>query len=313
MGDARTAWAMLLSAAVLLGGCAFGKKPATQPTTQPGPPRVMEPVLQTVLSPNARPLVYRLVRPDDPPLEPEAFVMTQLDVYDIAAPAGLVSGDPEFMALLEPLSDAALAQTPESQLQKNGMRMGLGAQLRWEEFKKVLEKQPVRTTPTGVMGTSGRAELTVQEAVPAQTIFYFDASGELVGRSFDSSENYWALRFNPVLHAAGTTHISLTPAVRAQRRRVEFSRSNGEMKVEYVQPESLFDMGLGVQVPRGKFLVLCPAAGSARQSTTLASAFLFSNDAGQKLEHIFVLSPRLFVFDEQETLKLEQQKAKEKK
>lgn len=292
---------MLMLAALPLSGCSFGQKSATQSATQPASEhasRAAEPVFQTVLTANAQTLVYRLIRPEDPPLDPEAFVMIQLDVYDIAAPAGTLSGNADFLALLAPLP-----APQQAQLLNNGIRVGTAAQERWDAFKKIFEARPVKTTPTTIIGTSGRAELSVQTNVAAQTLFYFDAQGQLVGRSFDSCDNFWAVRFHPVLHKAGVTDLFLSPTVRAARRHMEYNGSNGEMHIDYVQPESLYDVGLSVQLPRERFLVVAPTAEAVRQSTTLASAFLLSSDAGQKLEHIYVLSPRLYLFDEAQTLK----------
>lgn len=283
------------------GGCWPVKPATTQPTTQEASPERPKVVLHTVLTKDAQPLVYRLVLPEDPPLDPAAYVMVHLHIFDITAPLGVLSNDTALGELLSPLA-AADAQA----LERNGVRLGTAPQERWDEFKAIFDRYSVKTAPTTVIGPSGRSELMMQRSVPSQAIFHLDSQGQLVGRSYDNSDNFWAVRFAPLPQQAGVTQVSLSPAVKAARKRMEVSRSAAEYQFSYVQPETVYDLSLTTNLERGRFLMVLPAAGAVRQTTSLASAFLSSVDDGQRLEHVLVISPRIYLFDEAETKKLEQ-------
>ena len=280
-------------ATVLLGlaGCS-SRSSTTQPFSS-------EPV--TILTPDARTLVYRPVTPDDCPTDPDASIMVHMDVYDIQVPSGAISGLREFAALVDQQAIPAVAHDT---LGRNGIRAGMGSRNQWDQFRKILDNFPATTTPTKVMGTTGRAELMIRREITEQTLFFTDAQGEVVGRTYDLSENFWALKFSPLPRRPGWTNLGICPVVRASRRRMEYTRSNGEVQATYTQPEAIYDVSLSTDVPLDKFLVIWPAEGARRQSMLLGNAFLLSSDYPRPMEHVLILTPQVFQFDEKATLKL---------
>lgn len=280
-------------ATVFLGltGCA-SRSPTTQPFSS-------DPI--TILTADARTLVYRPVTPDDCPTDPDAAIMVHMDVYDIQVPSGAISGSSAFAALVDQQAIPAVAHDT---LARNGIRAGMGNRNQWGDFRKLLDNFPATTTPTKVMGTTGRAELMIRREITDQTLFFTDAQGELVGRTYDVSENFWALKFSPVPHRPGWTGLGLCPVVRASRRRLEFTRNNSEVQIAYTQPEALYDVSLSTDVPLDKFLVIWPTADVRRQTTLLGNAFLLSGDYPKPMEHVLILTPQVFQFDEKATQKL---------
>ncbi len=280
-------------ATVLLGlaGCT-SRSSTTQPFSS-------KPI--TILTSDARTLVYRPVTPDDCPTDLDTSIMVHMDVYDIQVPSGAISGSGAFAALVDQQAIPAVAHDT---LARNGIRAGMGNRNQWDEFRKILDNSPATTTPTKVMGTTGRAELMIRREITDQTLFFTDAQGELVGRSYDISENFWALKFSPAPRRPGWTDLGLCPVVRASRRRMEYTRSNGETQITYTQPEALYDVSLSTHLPVDKFLVIWPAADVRRQAMLLGNAFLLSGDYPKPMEHVLIFTPQVFQFDKKATQKL---------
>lgn len=290
---------ILTAAALAAGGCK-SHSATSQPVNR-------DPV--TILTPDARMLVYRPVTADDSPTDPDASIMVHMDVYDIQVPSGAISGNSAFAALVDQKAVPALAHDT---LARNGIRAGWGSRDQWDQFRKILDNFPATTTPTRVLGTSGRAELMIRREIPEQTLFFTDAQDELVGRSYDLSDNFWALRFNPTPHRAGWTSLGVCPVVRASRQRLEYTRNNGVAEFTYTQPEALYDVSLSTDVPLDKFLVIWPAADVRRQTTLLGNAFLVSGTYPKPVEHVLILTPLVFQYDEKATQKMKQQQQQQK-
>ena len=285
----------LAAAALAFAGCA-----SRSSTTRPSSPE-----FATILTPDARTLVYRPITPDDCPTDPDASIMVHMEVYDIQVPVGAISGSGAFAALVD---QRGVPQVSHDTLARNGIRAGLGNRNQWDEFRRILDNFPATTTPTRVMGTTGRAELMIRREIADQTLFFTDSQGELVGRSYDLSENFWALRFSPTMHRPGWTALGLCPVVRASRQRIEYTRNNREAQITFTQPEALYDVSLNTDVPVDKFLVIWPAADVRRQTTLLGNAFLLSDDYNKQMEHILILTPLVFQFDAKATQKLRPRK-----
>ena len=292
MGTSQRVILRVLATAVLAAAGCTSHSPKSE---------LPDPQSTTILTPDARMLVYRPVTPDDCPSDPDASIMVYIDVYDIQVPCGAISDSSAFAALVDQQAVPAVAHDT---LARNGIRAGLGKRKQWDEFRRIFDNFTATTTPSRVMGTTGRAELMIRRETPDQTLFYTDSQGELVGRSYDLSENFWALRFNPVPHRPGWTTLGLCPVVRASRRRVEYTRNNNEVQETITQPEALYDVSLSTDVAVDKFLVIWPVADVRRQTTLLGNAFLLSGDYPKQMEHVLVLTPLVFQFDEKATRKL---------
>ena len=291
----RVRLTFLATAALVIAGCTSGSS-----TTRPSTPASV-----TILTPDARTQVYRAVTPDDCPTDPDASIMVHMEVYDIQVPVGAISGSGAFAALVD---QRAVPPVSHDTLVRNGIRAGLGNRNQWDDFRRILDNFPATTTPTRVMGTTGRAELMIRREIADQTLFFTDSQGELVGRSYDLSENFWALRFSPTIHRPGWTALGLCPVVRASRQRIEYTRSNKEAQITFTQPEALYDVSLSTDVPVDKFLVIWPAADVRRQTTLLGNAFLLSDDYHKQMEHVLILTPMVYQFDAKATQKLKLRK-----
>lgn len=301
MPHRRTASIAILAAALLaMGGCWSGHS-TTRPADEQAAGGFDEPQSVTVMTPDARTLVYRQVTPKDRPDDPATPILVYLDVYDIQVPVGAISTSVDFAGLVDQSQIPAAARQI---LARNGIRAGLGNHSQWNDFRAVFAGYPATTTPTRAAGSTGRAELMIRRDIPAQTLFYVDSSGDLVGRTYDQSENFWALRFHAVPLRPGLTSVGLCPVVRASRQRMEYASLNGEVQIKWTQPEALYEVGLNTELPLEKFLVIWPSPTVRKQTTSLGNAFLLSGDYPRQMEHIMVLCPIVFQYDEKATARL---------
>lgn len=283
---------LVLTGLVALNGCRT-HAPTTQPTAQPVGPTVLLPVLT---KPS---MVYRELLPGTP-IAPDDSLVAHLDVIEITAPVGAISGDESLWATLQRLPSSGDGQ---QHLANNGIRLGKGSADQWQQIKAHLDQKTALLAQTRSLAGTNRCEIESGEAT-TQTLFYYSPAGELQGRSFDASEFFWGTVFALDPTRPGTLDLRLTPTIRTQRRSMQLSlRTNSEYELKYVQPESIYDLGLQVQLAIGEIVILAPTSLAHANSYSIGRRFLLQDALGERRERILIFHPRIYRFSEQETLR----------
>jgi hypothetical protein len=259
---------LLVLVAAVLAGCG-----AATPTADPSPdpkPAAIDPVAVPTTLPSAQ------TRP--------AVTVIDLSLYQIVVPAGAISGNKDFWQPLDSVgSDLA---------DKNGIRIGQGNVNDWPRFKEILDHAGANTVPNRYIAPSATdQEIPVTGELPEQTLFCFDSHG-LSGHVYDQCQNLLVLGFQPTPGNPAAVRLELCPLVRATRHHYQYTVLNDQSVVDFTSDEHLYDLGLRVDLPREKFLVVAPSPQSER-ATSIGHQFLTQDGKSGRTELvlIFVVNP----------------------
>ncbi|HWB54075.1 MAG TPA: hypothetical protein VG722_07775 [Tepidisphaeraceae bacterium] len=228
-----------------------------------------------------------MVKPGDP--VPHPIYLVQLDVYQIEVPFGSVSENESFWSRI---SQRHTDPHAEALLRRNGFHIGEGTLSDWPFFRDILDKNPTHTVTMSFVAYQERdVPLITRYNQPARNLFYFDASGQLVGRSFNESDDEIMLSFWPTLRHDGQLHIKLVPVVRSQQSHLRYHSVEGEPAIETVTPEYIYDLKLESDIDVDHFLIIAPSP-QARLESSLGNAFLVQNGSSRtETILIFVARP----------------------
>ena len=283
----------------VLGGCGGQAQPDTRPAA-------------TGLTPfgdaiRSVPQVYKEVLPGQT-LGSDDKLLCNVDVMHVLAPARAISGDADFWTIA---TDRTLSPEQQRLLETNGVRAGLVELTAWPKLGAMINTRAgVTSRTTNIRGTT-RAEVDPIDST-GQTLFYYDRTGALVGRSFDECENFWGMSFVPQTQGRASVRLALCPVVRAQRQRIEVSRAGNESEVRLVRPEAIYELGLTLDIPVGTVLVLAPAARGLELRTSIGRAFLTEADATELHERVYVIYPRMYRLERADSDNAPEAKAKAK-
>ena len=219
---------------------------------------------------------------------PEVQFLVQVIAYKITLPAGAVSRSDDFWKRVK---ENAVDVATYELLYKNGVRVGVAASSEWDYLKSVLEQNPAITQPSTYTGRDVKdLETELKLKIPYQDLFYYDTTGELVGRTHERCDNLLRISFQPTPRKPGTVRITLCPVVRSLR---EIYVPTGEIntrRFELVRPEQLYDLNLTVDVPLDEFLVVAPSP-EAKWPTSLGSNFLVDEGPTEQKETLLIFRP----------------------
>jgi hypothetical protein len=278
---------MAVCLAILAGGCVASRNlsahvkpamPATAPAAAASPPAT--PLPRGVFpASSATPIMGDLPTP----------TVIDLGMYEFWLPYGAVSQNKQFWKWVrEPVVDL----TTHDLLYQNGLRVGEGEVADWSHFKKIFDAAGARVIQGHFMAPQAtNQQIVCTGELPQQTLFFFDRHG-LSGRVYDGCQNLFYLTFGPAPRQPQAIRIELCPVVRATERRYEYTVLNNEQHVDYVGDEHLYDLGLHVDLPVGKFLIVAPSVQSDR-SMSIGHQFLTQDAAAGRREMvlIFVANP----------------------
>jgi len=131
----------------------------------------------------------------------------------------------------------------------------------------------------------------MKKNVKWQDIGYLTDRNEVVGRTYDKSDNLLGVAFWPQPRRPGEMRIEVTPVVRATRTRLEFRLNGEEREIVEVTPEFLYDLNLRALIPTNSFLVIAPSSEVDR-TTSLGAAFLRTEGDTVPKEQVLILVPR---------------------
>jgi hypothetical protein len=219
---------------------------------------------------------------------PEVPYLIQLSIYKITVPAGTISRSEEFWKHID---EHAVDIPTYEQLYKNGVRVGVAAASEWDYLKEILEQNPAKTQPGAFSGREAKAiDLEMKLKVPYQDLFYYDTSGDLVGRSFERCDNLIRVSFQPAPRKPGTVRLGVCPVVRSLRERVVAIGDVNTRTLQWVHPEQLYELNLSADVPLDSFLVLAPSP-EAKWPTSLGNNFLVTDGPTEQTETIMIFRP----------------------
>lgn len=294
--------ALVVAAVVLLGGCGLGKpKPPKPRAAEPRrglfgggvfAPITREPSASATAA-DAGPTKLAPADPDAPrDAQPVVPIVFHVDVYQLTLPWGAVSRNDEFWARL---NEQVINPASYDVLQRNGLRVGEASFADWEFFKSLIDQHPGTVAQAQAVAKEARnIELEMKKDVQFQNVFYFDARNQLLGRSFDRSDNLISISFQPTPRKPGFMRLTVAPVVRSQRKRLDYSILNNELtEVQFVSPETFYDCNLRLDVPVESFIVIGPSPEAA-VSTSVGATFLVKDGKSQREEQVLIIVPRPF-------------------
>jgi hypothetical protein len=273
-------WLSRVTIVSVLAGCAMQcwscapKKAAVQPPPTPAETKAV------FFPPDAQ------VRQAD--AVPEQQYLIQLSIYRITVPAGSISRNEEFWKHID---EHAVDVPTYELLYKNGVRVGVASASEWDYFKQILDQHPAKTQPGAFSGRDVRdIDLEMKLKVPYQNLFYFDTSGDLVGRTFDRCDNILRVSFQPAPRKPGTVRLGICPVVRSLRERVVPVGDINTTTYQWVHPEQFYELNLSADIPRDGFLVVAPSP-EGKWPSTLGNNFLINDGPTEQTETLMIFRP----------------------
>ena len=285
---APSGWKLgLLLLLPLACGCGHNQPPSP-PTTQPADGMFTN----TFAAPG---LVYTEIKPDEE-LDPKGQFNAQLEVIDITAAVASISRDEAFWKVI---NQQAMDPQWLKFLQSTQLRVGLMDLSAWGKLKGVIDHYAVTSQQTTIQGNA-RSTIVCKSAAE-KSIFFFDRKGRLQGRSYDQSDYLWGITYAIKPGQPKIVTMEMCPVVRAERKQMQFSRSGTDYELKYVQPEALYELGLKLDVPVGKMLVLAPTPDASRFGSSIGASFLINDEQSRMSERILAIYPRVYRYNEQAT------------
>jgi hypothetical protein len=222
---------------------------------------------------------------------PEQLYVIQLMVYRITLPAGAVSRSDDFWKHVD---EHAVDVATYELLYKNGVRVGVAPIAEWDYFKGLLDNHPALTQPMTYTGRAGNdIELEMRKNVPLQHIFYFDSTGDLIGRTYERCNDLLRLSYQPAPRKHGSVRLGLVPIVQSLREQLVPVGPLNTRTVTWFKPEHLYELNLIADVDIEHFLVIAPSP-EARWPSSLGNIFLTADGATEQTETLIVVRPMMF-------------------
>lgn len=256
----------------------------------------------------SRELVYQELHAGDR-IDKDANVRILLDIVIVDTPSGYLSTDQTFWSLTSPPQfDAGTMQS----LVSNDIRAAIIHAEDWPKAHDALQTAPGVMSQTISLAGQQRGMLDTRD-LAGMTIFYYDHSGQLIGRTFDDSQTYWSLFYAALPENRSVVELRATPVVRSRRTQLKINRVGEDYEIEHVIPETLLDLGFKTQIPLGTALVLAPTAKTTASS--LGRVFLTTDNNGILSDRLIVIYPRIYRYNakasHEATRKAEEEAAKE--
>lgn len=269
-------------------GCAT-PKPATEPAA-PAPaadaPAVVEspvPVVPSVAPPE--PPIAQVEGPRDAQKAVQQFF--EISFLDLKVPQGSISQNEAFW---KPFDETFLGLWQHDVLNKNGLRVGRATVAELSYLQK--EVDGADADEKKLIGTESKDfEMEVRTNIPRQTIFYADRNGEFEGRDYEASDDLFAITFHRAPRHQDRVCIAIAPMIRGHKQK--FAIANPEtLQVRMVPPETLYDLGVQVELALNECLVIAPSSAALENPSLVGRAFLMEDRPAERIEHVLVIIPR---------------------
>ena len=221
----------------------------------------------------------------------------QLVCYQITVPVGTVSKNEEFWKHID---ETAMDPARYDLLRRNGMRLGTAPLSEFENIRGLLEDTPTHPRMMGTLGAEVKnIEIPMRTEIPFETINYYGAGNECVGRTFDASENIFSLSFRRAPRKLGEMRLTLAPMVRSLKKHLEYTAKDDAIDIQYVAPVKFY-LNIEADLPMEKFMVLGPS-GSSDMPTLIGHQFFVQDDAAQQMEQVLIFVAQPFRTDDPNT------------
>lgn len=287
----------------LLVGCALPKKsaeapppadaraPAITPAEPIDPPTLPEPT-PFFADPRPAPIPgeQRLVATDQPvpQLDPTGISrrVYTIEIIELINTAGFVSADTELWPFVD---ETVFELARRDVLNKNGVRAGTIARTDLYRMERAIAHTARRQS--AIIGPrGGDVELDIARNVGPQTIWWFDSRGRLEGRTFDESDYLLSMSFRPTPRQQQKITVELSPLVRSQRSEFRVTALGNDSEVKRVRPERIYDVGLEIDLPLDRALIVAPMPRLWEKSV---GRVFFTKDAAAPRERVWLIVPTL--------------------
>lgn len=257
----------------LLTGC-------LPPATQEAAPK-MEGNVPVIMMPGGAG-DYETARPQDPVKTPQQFF--QLELYELVVPIGAISGSADFW---KPFDETFLGLWKHDVLYKNGLRVGRAPLTELAQLAEQL--QDAEAQESSLIGARARDfEMPMKKGADRQTIFYFDADGQMQGKDYEPADNIFALSFRQTPRTSDHVRLVIAPAVRELQERI--TRGDGP---RFERPQTFFDLGIELDLGANECLVVAAADPARQVKVSVGRAFMTEERPAQLVEKAMVIIPRL--------------------
>lgn len=269
-------------------GCGGAPKPQQETTSTQEVPQF------TPYVPSSRPALPEVTDalPDSPrDAPPDLKLVYSVEIWQLLLPRNAVSSDETFW---KRVNESAIDLSPYTIMFKNGVRVGSMPLRDLPVVQALVDDRKANLTRTA--GIAGKfIELSMQNDIPQQTLFYFNRSNQLIGRWYDRSENLFYFSFEPTPRKQDHLRMVLTPAVRGLNKRLVYSLVPGktEKEVSYKTEEVQYDASLNLDLPLGSVLIVAPSV-EARDAMTIGGSFLIRKTPTEELERLIVIIPQAY-------------------
>lgn len=221
---------------------------------------------------------------------PAMQLVFQVDIYQLSLPVGTYATNEAFWKRMD---EQCVDVETYDRLYRNGVRVGVANRSEMRHFEKYMQGIVPTQRFTITASEIKNVEIETKMNLPQQVIWGWDAAGTMSGRSYDRSDNVISLSFEPTPRKPGWLRLTMCPTVRAHRRHLEFSVTNEEREIEFVSPESLYEMNMCVDVPMNGMLVVAPSE-NALSMPVVGRAFLTKDTPTQQVEQVLLVIPRAY-------------------
>jgi len=222
--------------------------------------------------------------PADPKATPR-FVY-QLQVFQLAVPQRSISDNSDFWKSLD---EQAMGFEVHSLLGKNGIRLGVAPKSDMQRVEPFLSDADA--TVQRMVGTAAQnVRMEMRTNIDQQTLFWINRAGEQIGRDFEKVDNIVFLSFRQMPRNPDKVRISFAPAVRSRIQKFQVGPRGGERIVEVVNEQTLFDLGIDVELNVNQYMVIAPSTISD-VSMSVGRQFLMKETPSGLRERVIVIVP----------------------
>ncbi len=282
---------VIYAAALLIAGCQApgDRRPASRPSTMTSNSSTLPSVPMSMVV-----TVQRADRADHRDPQPAVDAMIRLVIFTITLPHESVSVNEEFWKRVD---EQAVGTAVADRMRKNGIRCGTVPRSESLYFSSFFDHQPHALSLSHVEGFhSETVPVGTERQFDRQDLFFFNASDQLEGRTYDHATDRLMLSFDRAPRQLGAVRLTICPMVQCQKMQLGFSPLNQEFETPIKQEDHLYDLGLTADVPGDSFFVIGPGSEAAG-STSIGGTFLTLPDKTQRKEQVIVIVPTLVRLD----------------
>lgn len=229
------------------------------------------------------------------PSELDAPAASQLifavDVWVLSVPHGTLSANEEFWKRVD---EHAVDPATYDLLYRSGVRVGEAPRSELALLDKYMDR-PITKTKSNVTGTEVKnMQIEMKKGVLEQDIFHLNRANERIGRTFQDSDNFINISFEPALRKPRQVRMTFCPMVRSTHSLMRASPKNQTYEIQFTAPEVLYDLNFRLDLSEDNFIIAMPSPDATR--TDVGGAFFTKDGQTEKLEQVLIVMVKPFDF-----------------